>query len=302
MQDQKRKKALVKAVKRYIEENLYENLKAEEIAEHFGYSYMSIRRVFKEISGYTVNQYILTRRLHKAAKYMRHGGELRTAMELSGLSTESGFYKAFSKIYGISPWEYIKTRGLNLMKEPKVVKRPDFYIVGYVFECDETDPEEYGAYWTNKDFPEVSVKEFARIGGGLEMVAVLSETDDARRYIIGPSVKKVRYVPQKMKSCYVPGGLFAVFSVNNAPDNTALCENVQAAWFYALKQWLPDSDYFPDETRMPYEWYIDGSSSIFLPVKVKIEDEELNSANDISKAEVWPLCVKDRRVMDTVLN
>ena len=72
-----------------------------------------------------------------------------------------------------------------------------------------------------------------------------------------------------MDTCFVPGGLFAVFPVEkpkNPEDSTVLCENVQVTWFYALKQWMPDSDYELDESRIAYEYYLDGQNSVCVPV------------------------------------
>jgi hypothetical protein len=34
---------------------------------------------------------------------------------------------------------------------------------------------------------------------------------------------------------------------------------------------MPDSDYVVDETRIPYEYYLDGSNVIYVPIEPKIK-------------------------------
>lgn len=271
MRDYASKLKMMKECRRYIDDHLYEDITPENLAAYFHYSYGSFRRIFQEIGGYSVYQYIRLRKIQKAAKYLRHGGDLDSAAKISGYKTHAGFYKAFLEVYGVSPSDFIRTRGQGMMTEPKIMKMPDFYVVGYVMRGEgETDPEECGAYWIAQEFPDVSPQEWARIGGGLEMVGIWADKEEDRFYIIGPRVKKVRYVPEPMESHFVPGGKFAVFPVAPSPDNTLLWENVRVTWFYAYKQWLPDSDYIADESRIPYEFYLDNENKIFVPIRPKI--------------------------------
>ncbi len=161
------------------------------------------------------------------------------------------------------------------MAEPKIMKRPPFHIVGYLFAG--TAPfnwEESGAYYVIQNFPEVSPREWARIGGGFDMVGTWMEKDGEFYYIFGPGVQEVQYVPKQLGTLYVPGGEFAVFPVERPKDlrdSTVLCENVQVTWYYALSQWLPDSDYELDESRIPYEYYLDGNNQVCVPVVPKIK-------------------------------
>ena len=43
-------------------------------------------------------------------------------------------------------------------------------------------------------------------------------------------------------------------------------KNAYLGLFYALKQWIPASDYEVDDTRIPYEYYLDGENSVCVPV------------------------------------
>ncbi len=272
------RKKMVKDCKRYIETHLYDKLSVQLLAKIAHASDATLRRSFDEIGGYSVHQYIRLRRIHMAARYLRHGGDVENAFRGSGFSSKSGFAEAFTDIYGITPWEFAKSRGMELMQEPKIMRRPDFHIVGYMFlGVTPTSWEDSGAYYIIQDFPEVSAREWARIGGRFDMIGTWMELDGESYYIFGPGVKEVRYIPKPLGTLYVPGGEFAVFPVEkpkNPEDSTVLCENVQVTWYYALSQWLPDSDYELDESRIPYEFYLDGNNLVCVPIVPKIKPKE----------------------------
>ena len=152
------------------------------------------------------------------------------------------------------------------------MKRSDTYVVGYVLQGEPgMTMEDKAAFWIAQEFPDVSQREYARIGGGDEMIGVWVEREGVPYYIMGPQVKNVRYVPKPMESHFVPGGKFAAFPIAESANNTMLWENVKVTWFYAYNQWLPDSDYFADETRFPFEYYLDKENVIYIPITPKIK-------------------------------
>lgn len=271
-------KALVKSCKRYIETHLYEDITTPDLALRYKVPERSLWRYFKNVGGYSVTEYLRMRRVHMAARQLRHGSTVEGAFNASFFKSKSNFIEAFTAYYGISPWEFEKSRGMDLMTEPKIMKRQAFHIVGYVFKGTElVDWENSGAYYIIQDFPEVSMREWARIGGGMDMVGTWMEKDDEYYYIFGPGVKEVQYIPKPLGTLYVPGGEFAVFPVEKPKDpldSTVICENVQVTWYYALKQWLPESDYEEDETRIPYEYYLDGNNLVCVPVVPKIKPKK----------------------------
>ena len=292
MRNENQQKTIVKACKRYIESHLYEDITNQSLAEQYGIPDRTLWRYFKNIGCYSVTEYIRLRRVHMAARYLRHGSSVNGAFTASFFRSKSNFVKAFTEYYGISPWEFEKTRGMDLMREPKITRRASFYIVGYLFKgvgpidwenkgAESIDWENNGAYYVIQDFPEVSPREWARIGGGFDMVGTWMEKDGDSYYIFGPSVREVRYIPKGLGSLFVPGGEFAVFPVEkpaNKMDSTVLCENVQVTWYYALSQWLPDSDYDVDRSRIPYEFYLDGNNLVCVPIEPKIKPvmDEMN--------------------------
>lgn len=266
-------KAVVKACKRYIETHLDEDITLEFLAERCDLPSRTLWRYFKNIGKYTVAEYIRLRKVHLAARSLRHGKTVKDAKESGFFTSNTHFTESFTEYYGISPWRFRKTRGMELMTEPTIMSRPDFHIVGYMFKGTELiDWEDSGAYYITQDFPAVSARDWARIGGGADMVGTWMVEDNTHYYIFGPGVKEVRFVPEHMGTYFVPGGLFAVFPVDkpkDPEDSTVLCENVQVTWFYALKQWMPNSDYEVDKTRVPYEYYLDGNNLVCVPITPK---------------------------------
>ena len=274
MKSKRDPKAVVKSCKRYIETHLYEDITTQTLAEQCGIPYRTLWRYFKEVGGYSITEYIRLRKVHLAARHLRHGSSVDGAYNDSFFHSKSNFVTAFTEYYGISPWEFEKTRGMALMEAPKLMQRPAFHIVGYVFKGTEPiDWEDSGAYYIIQDFPKISAREWARIGGKFDMVGTWMKREDECYYIFGPGVKEVQYIPKPLDTCYVPGGEFAVFPVEKPKrpdDSTVICENVQSTWYFALNQWLPDSDYELDETRTPYEYYLDGNNLVCVPVVPKI--------------------------------
>lgn len=282
---------MMKECRLYIDLNLDKNelLKGPELAKHFKYSYTSFRRIFLAIGGYDVHEYVQMRKVQKAAMCLRKGEDLAAAMRSSGYATRAGFRRAFYSVYGMNPSEFAESRGQALMKEPEIMMREGFTIVGYRLPGPKViEPENHGAFWIAQDFPGVSYREYGRIGGGAEMIGIWVTENGENIYLTGPGVSKVRYVPEVMGTHEVPGGRFAVFRVEkppdrplppnepgpfgtcSVPDNSLLCENYRVTWYFALHQWLPDSDWFYDKDRISYEYSLDEDQLICIPVKPKI--------------------------------
>lgn len=268
-------KEIVKSCKRYIETHLFEDITNDTLAKQVKISPRTLWEYFKLVGGYSATDYIRLRRVHMAARYLRHGSTVEGAFENSFFRTKAGFIHDFTEYYGIDPREFAKTRGTALMAEPKIMKRPAFHIVGYVFKGTELiDWENSGAYYIIQDFPEVPAREWAKIGGRFDMIGTWMLKDGVNYYIFGPGVSEVQYIPEHCDTLYVPGGLFAAFPVEKPKspnDSTVICENVQVTWYYALKQWLPDSDYELDESRIPYEFYLDGDNLVCVPIVPKVK-------------------------------
>ena len=95
----------------FIENNLNEAIRVEDVAGIAGYSYYHFHRVFEAVLGQSIGNYIRTRRLNCAASDLVYTDKriLEIAMYYQFESQES-FNRAFKKIYRVSPGTYRKNR------------------------------------------------------------------------------------------------------------------------------------------------------------------------------------------------
>lgn len=98
------KKRIIKAI-RYIDTHLDADLSLEKIAEVAMYSSFHFHRIFKLITGETLQNYIIRKKTEKSAFYLAVKKEMGIKdiyLDL-GFSNHSVFSKTFKKYYGIAP-------------------------------------------------------------------------------------------------------------------------------------------------------------------------------------------------------
>lgn len=100
------KNALVSKLVSYIDSHLTEDLSLPVLAKEVNYSITYISKVFKEVSGNTLIEYITQKKLSKAERLLLTDLPMKNVMEASGFNSYSYFFKIFKKKHGISPSEY----------------------------------------------------------------------------------------------------------------------------------------------------------------------------------------------------
>ena len=100
----------------YIEQNLKTDITADELAQMANYSAGHYCRMFSQIIGSSVANYIVKRRLDHALAEISSGRKAIDIVLEYGFDTYAGFYKAFVKMYGCSPKKY-----LSIYKKPEVL-------------------------------------------------------------------------------------------------------------------------------------------------------------------------------------
>ncbi len=94
-------------VKQYIDEHFKDNLNLYELSAMSGYSYDWFRHIFKEKSGYSLSQYILSKKLEHSVFLLSNSD--KTVTEISSeclFSSASQFITQFKKYKRITPMEY----------------------------------------------------------------------------------------------------------------------------------------------------------------------------------------------------
>lgn len=91
----------------YIDENLHEDLSLNTLAEVAFFSPFHFHRIFRYITGETVNQYVNRRKVEKAAADLMHTTTgVSTIAEKFGFNSVSSFSRAFKNYYEVSPSEF----------------------------------------------------------------------------------------------------------------------------------------------------------------------------------------------------
>ena len=102
----------------FIDENLQNDLKLEQIAEVAHFSSYHFHRVFKYITQETLNAYITRKRIEKAADSLLHKNlSISETGYQWGFKDPSSFSRSFKKFYGISPKAFIAS---NTQKHSKI--------------------------------------------------------------------------------------------------------------------------------------------------------------------------------------
>lgn len=87
----------------YINEHLTEDLSLDRLSNAFFINKSHLCRVFKSITGYTINQYINHKRLLYAQELHKGGQSLSEASSNAGYNSYAHFYRMYKKEFGTGP-------------------------------------------------------------------------------------------------------------------------------------------------------------------------------------------------------
>ena len=93
----------VEQLLKYINRNLSENLSIDQLANRFFFSKYHMMRKFKEESGYTIHNYITSKRLLMARSLISQGMPVMKAAQASGFHDYTTFVRAYKKQFGKAP-------------------------------------------------------------------------------------------------------------------------------------------------------------------------------------------------------
>ncbi len=116
---------LINEAVEYIEGNIYKKIMLEDIASHFNISKFHFNRMFKTVSGITLKQYILGRKLTEALKALAENeASIIDAAYNFGFEYPEVFSRAFKKHFGVSPSAWGEAElDRNLIHRVNIVER-----------------------------------------------------------------------------------------------------------------------------------------------------------------------------------
>lgn len=293
----------------YIEENLKEDLSAENLARLTGFSSYHYYRLFNAYVGMPVMQYIRRRRLLYGINDVFNNCKkiIDVAMEY-GFNTHSGFSKAFNKEYGCSPKQYISNingaipKKIDLMvlkkynlqsgviMEPKIVTKPSFKVAGYEFKTNlenKRSEREIPAFWNRFEIEEWESKLYEKVNpinhGEYAVCFPPNMSTGEFKYMLGVNGDHYKKSPHHhVIIAEIPEATYAIFTTPpTAHGNKNFVKAIQGAWDYALYEWFPNSGYEIAAHKPDFEFYderchddMNSIMDIYIPI-TKIERNKI---------------------------
>ncbi|HEX7641324.1 MAG TPA: AraC family transcriptional regulator [Burkholderiaceae bacterium] len=248
----------------HLRANLHRPVKLDELAEVACLSEFHFHRIFKAISGETVNNFTSRLRLEKATRLLRYSERSLTAIALDcGFSSPSTFSRAFQSGYGITPSGYRKGGELNNSKICKEAAPG----LGYVLPMSEEErraafpvrvmdfPRRQAAYIrvTNTTRMETVQAAFKAMVGWAK-----SQPGYAQGVLFGMSADDPHVTPPHLyryEVCFATSGPFACAEGMSALAMPAMryavvkvsgdLYRIATAWDYLYRSWLIRSEYEP---------------------------------------------------------
>ena len=93
----------VEQLLKYINRNLSENLSIDQLANRFFFSKYHMMRKFNNETGYTIHNYITSKRLLMARSLISQGMPVMKAAQASGFHDYTTFVRAYKKQFGKAP-------------------------------------------------------------------------------------------------------------------------------------------------------------------------------------------------------
>lgn len=99
---------LVSKTIHYIDSHLLESISLQDLSNYLFHNGIYISRKFKSVTGLSIQQYILRKRIGLAQKNLKAGCSVTESCMLAGFNNYSNFSRTFSKFAGCSPKQYQK--------------------------------------------------------------------------------------------------------------------------------------------------------------------------------------------------
>ena len=96
----------VRKVKDYIRALYMQEIRVEQIAERMNLDRRYLSRLFKEKTGQTMQEYLISVRMEAAKKQLERGASVAEASQLCGYDDVCNFSKMFKRLFGISPGKW----------------------------------------------------------------------------------------------------------------------------------------------------------------------------------------------------
>lgn len=90
----------------FIQQHLADKLSLDRLAGEFYMNKYHLGELFKRATGFTVNEYIIHRRILRARELLKRGLTVQRVGETVGFNNVSHFIRTFKRLVGVSPKQY----------------------------------------------------------------------------------------------------------------------------------------------------------------------------------------------------
>lgn len=279
----------------YIENNLGENIRVEEVAKAAGYSYYHLNRQFTAILGESVGSYIKKRRLADGAKKLLYTDRkiIDIAVE-NGFESPEAFSRAFKSVYKISPQIYRQNRldafigakerldtrlldhlARNVTVHPKIIELPEIKVAGIRGETTLRDIK-LKELWEQFNSMYTQIPNRTHNGRGFGICEACHENtlynmnDDVLfTEVAGTEVDSFAGLPECFVQKVLPGGRYAVFTHRGTLRMLPRTfDYIWGTWFLTTKEemdWREDFELY-DCRFLGYD-HPDSEIDLYIPVK-----------------------------------
>ncbi|MCT4705526.1 RamA family antibiotic efflux transcriptional regulator [Enterobacteriaceae bacterium H16N7] len=100
---------VIEVVVEWIDDNLHQPLRIDDIARRSGYSKWHLQRLFVQHTGVTLGRYIRERKIFRAAQDLRETKERVCDIGMKyGYESQQTFTRVFTRRFNLPPGEYRK--------------------------------------------------------------------------------------------------------------------------------------------------------------------------------------------------
>ena len=258
-------KSFQKAVD-YVEEHICEPVDYKRIAQEMNVSSFYFQKIFSILCGFTVGEYIRSRRLALAGSELLKKKKKIIDIALKyGYDSPEGFTRAFARFHGITPSDVrkngapvrsfarlsvsISVKGGSSM-DYKIMKKEAFKIIAKEQRFKKVEDiqgrSDIPAFWTEchgdgtVKYLSENCKKDGILGGSV--VGMCMEDSTVVKdfpYLIGAEYAGVD-VPNGYKVVDVPAAEWAVFGIDGLGE-----EKIQQTWHKIFAEFFPSSTYKP---------------------------------------------------------